>query len=163
MFRRAVAPLLVAVVAALAGGCGNGAAGFEPAATPAAADDTDADRRVIAAWADALRRSDVDRAAGYFALPVVVQQSEAVRLRTRAQVRQFNASLPCGARLESVAREGGYVVGTFRLTERPGRRCDAPGEDAKVAFRFEDGRFTEWRQLPERAPDGEPPADADPV
>lgn len=164
-------PPRILICAALAGlaaaGCGGGGE-VRPAArataTPGAtatprpgprAAGSDAQRRVIEDWADSLARSDVDRATSYFALPVVVEQGRAFRLRTRAQVRIFNDGLPCGAKLLSVSRERGFVVGTFRLEDRPGSRCDAPGGTARVALRFKGRRFSEWHQLPDApsAPD----------
>lgn len=110
-------------------------------------DDAQRARPVIQGWSDALRRSDVERAIGYFALPSVVQQGSAFKLTTRGQVRIFNAGLPCGARLQGVERSGRYVVGTFKLTERPGKTCDGPGNLARVAFIVRDGKIGEWRQL----------------
>ena len=91
-------------------------------------------------------------------------QGASARLRSRGEVRTFNGSLPCGARLLSVRDAGPYVVGTFRLTERPGKRCDAPGETARVAFLLKGDRFAEWRQLPapgEAPPEGEPEPEPD--
>lgn len=116
-------------------------------------------RPVIAGWADALRRSDVELAITYFDLPAVVAQGRAFRLTTRAELRIFNAGLPCGARLRGVRRDGRYVVGTFVLTERPGQTCDAPGSSARVAFLIRGRKIVEWRQVPgapaaPRGPDG---------
>lgn len=104
-------------------------------------------RPVIKAWSDALRGSDVERAIGYFAVPAIVAQGTAVKLTTRAQVRIFNAGLPCGARLQGVEQSGRYVVGSFKLTERPGMTCDGPGNLARVAFVIRKGKIAEWRQL----------------
>ena len=107
--------------------------------------------RIIAAWADTLRGGDVNGAARLFNVPVIVAQSRgAVTLTARDQIRVFNASLPCGARLEEVQQSGRYVVGTFRLTNRPGQTCDAPGQLVRVAFVLRNGKFSEWRQVPDR-------------
>ncbi len=153
----AIAICLLALTA-----CGGGGDAPTPAATPRAtpeprptARDAERLRPVIAGWADAVRRADVERAAGYFALPAIVSQGRAYRLRSREQVRAFNDGLPCGARLLDVQQDGRYVVGTFELVSRPGRTCDAPGALARVAFVIRNRRFTEWRQVPDAR--GAPP------
>jgi hypothetical protein len=117
-------------------------------------------RPVLAGWANALRRGDLDRATAYFAIPAIVAQSQVVQLQTREQVRRFNDRLPCGARLLEVQHDGRYVVGTFRLTERAGRQCVAVGQLTRVAFVIRGRRFTEWRQVPDRP--GAPPGPAEP-
>ena len=123
-------------------------------------------RPVLAGWAAAIRRGDPDRAARYFAVPAIVAQSMTVELRTREQVRRFNDELPCGARLLEVQHDRRYVVGTFRLTERPGRTCRAAGQLTRVAFVIRGRQFTEWRQVPDRpgaAPGPEEPEDPPPA
>jgi ketosteroid isomerase-like protein len=117
-------------------------------------------RPVLAGWAEALRRGDTDRAARYFAVPVIVAQSMTVELQTREQVRRFNDELPCGARLLEVQHDGRYVVGTFRLTQRSGHDCPAAGELSRVAFVVRGRRFIEWRQVPDRP--GAPPGPEEP-
>jgi hypothetical protein len=112
-------------------------------------------RAIVEGWANALARSDVDRATEFFSLPAVIEQGEAYRLRRRAQVRIFNDGLPCGARVTGAGREAGFVVVSFRLKERPGHKCDSPGGTVRVAFRFRDGKISEWRQVPD-APDPAP-------
>lgn len=106
-------------------------------------------RPVIAGWANALRHGDVARAAGYFALPAIVQQTDKLQLATREDARTFNAALPCGARLLDVQHDGRFIVGTFRLTDRPGQSCQTSGALVRVAFVILDRHFTEWRQLPD--------------
>ena len=89
------------------------------------------------------------RAAGYFALPAIVQQTDKLQLATREDARTFNAALPCGARLLDVQHDGRFIVGTFRLTDRPGQSCQTSGALVRVAFVILDRHFTEWRQLPD--------------
>ncbi|HKG40388.1 MAG TPA: hypothetical protein VKB25_15475 [Conexibacter sp.] len=151
--------LLVALALAL-GACGGGGGrggavesgtGARPPATttPSAVDSAQA--RVVRAWADALRHGHVAAAAAYFALPAVVANgSRPLRLATRATVRVFNRSLPCGARL--IATEPTphrFLVATFRLTERPGAgECGSgTGRLARVAIRVRDGRITYWLRI----------------
>ncbi len=117
-------------------------------------------RPVLAGWAAAVRHGDSDAAARYFAIPAIVAQSMPVELQTREQVRRFNDELPCGARLLEVQHDGRYIVGTFRLTERPGRTCTAAGELTRVAFVIRAQHFTEWRQVPDRP--GASPGPAEP-
>ena len=117
-------------------------------------------RPVLAGWAAAVRDGDPDRAARYFAVPAIVAQSMTVQLQTREQVRKFNDELPCGARLLEVQHNGRYVVGTFRLTARPGRTCTAAGQLTRVAFVVRAHHFTEWRQVPDRP--GAPPGPDEP-
>jgi hypothetical protein len=103
---------------------------------------------VIRGWADALRRGDVGRANRYFRIPSRVSNGgPPFELRSRAAVDLFNRTLPCGARLESARLQpDGFVLATFRLTERPGRgRCGTgTGERARTLFDIEDGKIVQW-------------------
>jgi len=125
----------------------------EPAPSPEPAETTldQADVRIVRAWADTLRRGDVRAAARYFAVPSIVANGTVpLRLKTRAQARFFNRTLPCGAKLiRSEPASGGFFIATFRLTERPGRgKCGTgTGETARTAFRVRGDRITDWRRV----------------
>jgi hypothetical protein len=110
----------------------------------------DADVRVIRGWVDALRAGHVAAAASFFAVPAIVQNdSPLIRLGTRRQVRAFNASLPCGARLLKTFATGRYVAATFVLKQRPGGDCgNGTGHIAATAFVIRNGKITEWRRVP---------------
>jgi hypothetical protein len=141
---------------------------------------TAAERRVIKGWADTLRRGRVAAAARYFTVPALVSNNTpgVAVLRTRADVEEFNATLPCGARLLRTRRgSDGFVVGIFELTDREGAhgQCGTGvGEQAAVAFKVQDGHISEWVRV-DAAPGGgggggeapepvpTPPADAAPA
>jgi hypothetical protein len=108
------------------------------------------DAGVIRGWAQALTAGELDKAASYFALPAIIQNATPpIRITRRAQAREFNELLPCGARLLSTARHGAYTYATFRLTNRVGGACGAGvGGVAATAFRIRDGKIAEWRRLP---------------
>ncbi len=169
-----VAPALVVVVLALTGCGGGGDDGGGGAdedrfdlTTPKAAGTGKADAdagetatpeprrrvtrtevRVIKGWADALRHGRVARATAYFRVPSRVSDGRPpIELTDRSQVQLFNASLPCGARLEKTRKvDEDFVLATFVLTERPGPgRCgDGTGERARTLFYIEDGRIVQW-------------------
>ena len=132
----------IAVIAvALVGSIGCGGAD-EPAAPDA--------EQVIRDWADALRAGDVDGAAEFFALPsLVANGTPAVVLYTRAQVRSFNAALPCGARLLRTSSSTGFTTAVFRHTERPGPgECgQGTGMTARTTFVIRDGKIREWHRV----------------
>jgi hypothetical protein len=145
-----VAVLAVASLPAFAGcGGGDGDEGSSAGATTGLPPGH-AGVIVISGWVNALRHGDVDRAAGYFALPSVVENgTPPVTLRSRAQAVAFNRSLPCGAKLVRARPVGGVIAATFRLTERPGGAC-GPGVGllARTAFVSRDGKIAQWRRLP---------------
>jgi hypothetical protein len=127
-----------------------------PTGIPAAAGTVD----VIRAWADALRRGDVQAAAGYFALPsVMINGTDAsgaaleIMIGTRSQAEAANATLPCGARLISADQRGRYVNALFRLTGRPGlggTDCGGGvGTTARTNFVIAHGRIVEWLRAPD--------------
>jgi hypothetical protein len=105
---------------------------------------------VIEGWVDALAKGDVDGAAGYFALPSVVENGTApLTLRSRADAVAFNESLPCGAKLVGARPAGRFIAATFRLTQRPGGDCGSGvGELARTAFVVRGGKIVQWRRLP---------------
>jgi hypothetical protein len=113
---------------------------------------------VIGNWVDALRAGHVQVAAGYFALPSVVENgTPPLRIVTRADAVTFNRSLPCGARLVRARPAGRFIAATFRLTERPGGACGSGvGQLARTAFVIRDGKIVQWRRLPNpaRSPGG---------
>jgi hypothetical protein len=176
--RQVVLPLVVAALGLTVGACGqdepagpdyrlitppayagappiaSATPGKEPVMTPA---DAKRLRRVLAAWADAVRRGEAAKAARYFSLPAIVYQASygAVELRSAAVAKAFNQALPCGARLVKTRADGRYIVGTFTLQDAEGRTCATPGEQVRVGFVFGDRRhprrFTEWWQVPDGA------------
>jgi len=82
------------------------------------------ERHVIKGWSEALRHGHVTAAARYFSIPSVVQNGFPAFLTSRAEIRQFNRGLACGAKLLSVRRGAAHaVLATFRLTKRPGAEC----------------------------------------
>jgi limonene-1,2-epoxide hydrolase len=102
---------------------------------------------VARAWSAALNRSDTEAAAKLFAPSAQVVQNGDLRLRTHQDAVDWNASLPCGGRITRVDRQGpDQVLVVFRLTNRPGHSCDAPGSDAAAVFRVEHGRIVLWHQ-----------------
>ena len=104
--------------------------------------------RVVRTWVDRLRRGDVKGAARTFGLPATVQNGgDSTILRTRRDVERWLALLPCGARLVRSESRELYVLGVFRLTHRPGSRCDGPGNLAATAFLIRGGRIVEWRRV----------------
>ena len=126
-----------------------------PASKPAAAGDV----AVIRGWADALRRGRIERAVRYFAIPSVVSNGTSpIRLTSRADVRFFNRTLPCGAKVLRARDTGAFVVATFRLTERPGRgRCGSGvGGEASTAFLIRRHRIVQWRRVLDPQADATP-------
>ena len=139
------------LLALLAAGCGGDDERRDPAPRPEA---------VVRAWADDLRRGDVEAASARFAVPALVANgTPETRLATRDAVRSFNESLPCGARVTRTRRHHGLVIATFRLTERPGGDCGTgAGTSARTAFEVRDGKIVRWLRVPTggdvRAPRG---------
>lgn len=173
---RPVSVCALALVSVALVGCGGGGGGPAPATpavdrqpgdgaygatTPAAFEAGPtralpaADERVILRWARLLSDGDVAGAARQFALPTIVQRAPGAAIRhlpSTAQVRAFNAALPCGVTLLRAAREGGQgepglLVGVLRLTPRAGATCGRRGAIARVGFSVDDGRITRWIRL----------------
>jgi hypothetical protein len=105
------------------------------------------EKRVIRGWLLALNRDDYVGAADYFAVGAIIDQGDPFRLPSPAAARIFNAGLPCRADLAGVEDEPGpRSLASFRLREGPGGPCSGI---VKVRFTIREGKFTEWRQLPE--------------
>ena len=119
-----------------------------PEPTPKPRGVTRAERRIVRGWSDALRRGHVAAAARYFSVPALAVNPAPAFLATAADVESFNRELPCGAKLVKMRRsaEPAFVVGIFRLTERPGSGdCGTgTGNLAAVAFRIYRGHITSW-------------------
>jgi hypothetical protein len=119
-----------------------------------------ADVAVIDEWIRALSEGDVEAAAELFALPTVVANgTPPIELSTRAEVVDFNASLPCGAELVGARPlDDDLIAATFRLTERPGPGECGPGVGglARTAFLIRDGEIVQWRRLPDARLEDEP-------
>ena len=163
-----LAPAVCALV--LVAGCGGGGSDKDrfnlttpkaatpertptPDERPASGDPvTEAEKRIIRGWSDALRHGDVDKAVSYWAVPsIAANGNQPVRLLTRRAVRAWNESLPCGAKLVSVKRDANYVLATFKLTNRRGvpQGCGVGvGNRARTAFLLRDGKIAQWIRAP---------------
>jgi hypothetical protein len=119
-----------------------------PEPTPKPRGVTRAERRIVRGWSDALRRGNVTAASRYFSVPALAVNPAPAFLATASDVEDFNRELPCGAKLVKMRRssEPAFVVGIFRLTERPGAgQCGTgTGNLAAVAFRIYRGHITSW-------------------
>jgi hypothetical protein len=117
---------------------------------------TSDERRVIKGWSDQLRAGHVNAASRYFTIPSLVSTDAggASRLRSRADVKAFNATLPCGAMLIRTRRSvHSFVIGTFKLTDRPGGTCGTgTGALAEVAFLIRHHRINQWVRLADPTP-----------
>src|SRR5262249_59108063 len=106
---------------------------------------------VIRAWADTLRHGQIAAASRFFAVPSVVSNGTGpIELRTRAAVRFFNETLPCGAVLIATKHAPhGFVIATFRLTERPGPGVcgSGVGQTARTAFKIRRGLIRDWLRV----------------
>jgi hypothetical protein len=146
MIRGVKAALAIAFVLVLAAGAGCGSDNtFGGNRTTASEPEN-----VIRAWAETLRRGDIAGAARFFAVPsVVANGTPPIVLSTRAEVRAFNSSLPCGAQLLRTSSSGRFTTAVFRLTERPGPgRCGTgTSHTARTTFVIRDGKIDEWRRV----------------
>ena len=140
-----------------------------PEPTPKPRPVTTAERRIVRGWSDALRHGKVEDAARYFSVPARAVNPLPVFLETQSDVESFNRTLPCGAKLVKMRRsaEPKFVVGVFRLTERPGAgKCDGTGDLVAVAFRIYRNHITSWiradEELAEPTPAPSPAPSADP-
>ena len=107
------------------------------------------DVQVVRAWSAALNAGDDAKAASYFAPNAkVVQGSLVAILRTKRSAVVFNASLPCSGKIVATTVRNHLVTATFVLGQRPGHRCDGPGQKAYAALRITSGKITLWHQLP---------------
>ena len=137
--RAALFVLVVAFVASAFGGTAN------------------RDVRVVRAWSAALNAGDDAKAASYFAPNArVIQGSLVALLRTRKSAVVFNASLPCSGRIVATTVRNHLVTAKFVLGQRPGHRCDGPGQTAYAALRITNGKITLWHQLPGPTAGGSP-------
>ena len=136
MRRTAIALLAIAALA----GCG-GSGGNEPQDGLHSPDGV-----MIRDWLRSVEHGDYGRAATFFAPGAIIDQGRPIRLPNAAAARFFNKSLPCFADLIALKRESpAKVLATFRLRTGPGGACRGR---VKVRYTIEDGKFTEWRQLP---------------
>jgi limonene-1,2-epoxide hydrolase len=109
--------------------------------------------QVARAWSAALDRSDNEAAARLFADGATVIQSGDLVLATHADAVRWNGELPCGGHILAVdVQADDQVLVVFRLDERPGHICDAPGAEAAAVFRVEHGKIVLWHQTPPPAP-----------
>lgn len=129
-----------------------------PTPTPRAEPVSRAEVAVIRGWSNELRRGHVAAASRYFAIPTVVANgTPPVSLRGRDQVRSFNRTLPCGAKLMRWRRAANhFVIARFLLTNRPGGDCGAgTGNSASVAFLIKRRHISEWLRVPDSQQDSE--------
>jgi hypothetical protein len=147
-------PIALVAIVLLAAGCEEDEPEVDPLPPPVQ-QGAEYEKRVIRGWLLALQRDDYAGAADYFARGALIDQGDPYRLRGPSDARIFNASLPCRADLAGVEDEPGpKSLASFRLRKGPGGPCSGI---VKVRFTIREGRFTEWRQLPEEPEGLEPP------
>ena len=147
MMRSPLVPACL-LAAAAAAGCG----GTTQSAERAVLDTGETPEAVVRAWGEAMTKGDIAAATALFAVPAIVaNNTPQIRLETRLQVKFFNETLPCGGRVIATERRGRLVVGTFRLTDRPGGDCGSgTGHTAKAAFDVRRGKIVRWLRVTER-------------
>ena len=123
-----------------------------PAPAPAGKPVTRAEIAVIRGWSEAVRHGDVDAATRYFTVPATIGRVPTVApvvIHARKQLRLFNRTLRCGAKLTRWERAPHrFVVATFKLTDRRGYKCNAtPGTLAAVAFLIRHRHIEQWLQV----------------
>jgi len=113
-----------------------------------------ASTRVIRRWLAALDSGQITRAAHFFALPSIFQNTGTPVLHIDSEPERIaiNMSLTCGARAEKTGGAGAYTIVVFRLIERPGPGggCGGgTGATARGAILVYAGLIREWYRLPD--------------
>lgn len=109
---------------------------------------------VVRAWSKRLNAGDNAGVARLFTLPaLLIQGPYAYRLKTRAEIAEWHAGLPCSGRILSISFRGNQATAVFRLGDRGRTACDAPGTLAAARFKIVDGKIAVWEQVavPEQA------------
>jgi len=129
-----------------------------PAASSAAAPPTSLQqmKAIVHAWSDRLNEGDNTGAAHLFRLPAILIQSVGFELRTYAQVAKWHSLLPCAGHITAVTVKGRFATAVFRLGDRKGSKCDAPGALAAARFEIVGGKIVSWQQVPVPEPPAEP-------
>src|SRR4051794_3549260 len=125
-----------------------------PEATPELKPVTKHEKAITKGWSESLRHGGATAATRYFAVPSLISNGDPdwIPLKSRSAVHKFNRTLPCGAKLIRTRRStDDFVVGVFRLTERPGAgECGTgTGNLAAVAFLIEKKHITRWVRVPD--------------
>jgi hypothetical protein len=139
----------------------------DPTPKPQGGPVTNDEKRVIRGWSDALRQDHVAAASKFFQVPSLVSNGGAAdTLASKADVRAFNATLTCGAKLVKTRRSvKHFVIGTFQLTERAGHHMCGTGIGhlAEVAFLISHHHINQWVRVADPAPKPTPtPTPVDP-
>ena len=121
-----------------------------PAASTAAAKPTSPQqmKAIVHAWSDRLNAGDNEGVAHLFKLPAILIQSVGYRLTTYAQLTKWHSLLPCAGYITSISVKGRFATAVFRLGNRKGSKCDAPGALAAARFEIVDGKIASWQQVP---------------
>jgi hypothetical protein len=146
MRARFALPLLVLIA-----GCGGGGGTTTTTVTKATPVPPGNDVSVIRNWANRLRKGDVAGATKLWNVPATVANgTPPLQLDSPELVRQFNDSLPCGAKLISTKADGNRTIATFELTERRGGAgCgNGVGQRASTRFLIQHGKIVEWVRVP---------------
>jgi len=115
---------------------------------------------IVRAWSRDLNANHNAAAAALFAPGAkVIQPGVDVRLTAKLAIA-FNESLPCGGRITRLQRHGNRVTATFLLIERPGHKCDGPGQKAAAVFVVQNGLIVSWQQVAVPRAPKPPPARA---
>ncbi len=149
--------LLAAVlsVAVSAGSSSTGATRASAARTASPATARPRMEAIVRAWSARLNAGDYAGIARLFRLPATVTQGPYVyRLSTARQVALWHRALPCGGKVTAVDVAGPLATATFRLANRRGSKCDAPGGLAAAQFTIVGGKITAWRQVAVPPPTG---------
>jgi len=116
-------------------------------------------RAVVRAWSARLNANDNAGIARLFALPAqVIQAPYAFTLRTRAEVAEWYAGLPCSGRVVTITVRGRYATAVFKLGNRGSTPCDAPGSLAAARFEIVGGKIRSWEQVAVPAAKQNPPS-----
>jgi hypothetical protein len=105
-------------------------------------------KAIVHAWSDRLNAGDNVGVAHLFKLPAIVIQSDAYLFHTYKQLAEWHSLLPCAGHITSIVVKGRFATAVFRLGNRKGSPCDAPGALAAARFEIVDGKIVAWQQIP---------------
>lgn len=105
-------------------------------------------RGVVLTWSKYLNTNQYLKEARLFNLPAtMIQGGYVFRLKTAAQIAEWHRILPCAGHVVSIKVAGRFATAVFRLANRKGSKCDAPGALAAARFFIVNGKIVSWQQV----------------